>query len=68
MTTKSLKTIRSLLPVGSINEIVQRTGFTRWAIYNVLNGKTKLNLNNFKIIDEATKIIQEFAKKKQDML
>lgn len=68
MTTKSLKTIRNLLPVGGINEIATRTGFTRWAIYNVLKGKTKLNLNNFKIIDEAQKIIQEFIKKKQDLL
>lgn len=68
MTIKTLKIMRNLLPVGGINEIAQRTGFTRWAIYNVFKGKTKLNLNNFKIIDEANKIIQEFVKKQQDLL
>lgn len=58
---KSLAFIRHHLPVGGIKEICIRTGYSRFAVYSVFNGKTKLNLTNIKIIETAQAIIKEFT-------
>lgn len=57
ISTKSLKRLRSQLPLGAINTIAERVGVTQSTVSKALNGKGKTI--NTKILEAAIHLCKE---------